>query len=63
MWFNLTARKMPMDVAKQDLSKVKTRNPGGSKSRKRQEITCFYCGKPNHKKVDCRIYKRDLAEG
>jgi hypothetical protein len=34
-----------------------------SKSRKRQEITCFYCGKPNHKKVDCRIYKRDLAEG
>jgi hypothetical protein len=36
---------------------------GRSKSRKRQEITCFYCGKPNHKKSDCRIYKRDLAEG
>jgi hypothetical protein len=36
---------------------------GISKSGKRQEITCFYCGKPNHKKVDCRIYKRDLAEG
>jgi hypothetical protein len=31
---------------------------GKSKSRKRQEITCFYCGKQNHKKVDCRIYKR-----
>jgi hypothetical protein len=34
-----------------------------SKLRKRQEITCFYCVKPNHKKVDCRIYKRDLVEG
>jgi hypothetical protein len=39
------------------------KSKGRSKSRKRQEITCFYCGKPNHKKVDCSIYKRDLAEG
>ena len=36
---------------------------GRSKSRQRHEVTCFYCGKPNHKKVDCRKYKRDLAEG
>ena len=26
-------------------------------------MTCFYCGKANHKKVDYRKYKRDLAEG
>jgi hypothetical protein len=64
MWLNPTTRKMPVDVAKQDFSKVKTGNPGEDQSQERdKKITCFYCGKPNHKKSDYRIYKRDLAEG
>jgi hypothetical protein len=53
-----------MDAAKIDFSKGKTRYLGGrSKSRKIQEITYFYYGKPNHKKSDSMTYKRDLAEG
>src|SRR4051812_24633450 len=27
-----------------------------SKSRQRSGVTCFYCGKPRHKKSDCRKY-------
>ena len=65
MWLNPTARMITVDVAKANLSMAKTINPGGrrSKSKQRQDITCFYCGKTNHKKNDCRKYKRDLAEG
>jgi hypothetical protein len=37
MRLNPTARKMPVDVAKQDFSEVKTRNPGGDQSQERDE--------------------------
>jgi hypothetical protein len=37
MWLNPTARKMPVDMAKQDFSKVKTRNPGGDQSQERDK--------------------------
>jgi hypothetical protein len=64
MWLNPTARIKPMDVAKQGFSKAKTKKfRGRSKSIKRQEVTFFYCGKPNHKKSDCTKYKRYLVEG
>ncbi|KAK1694026.1 hypothetical protein QYE76_010723 [Lolium multiflorum] len=32
-------------------------------SKKRDKKSLVYCGKPNHKKNDCRKYKSDLAEG
>jgi hypothetical protein len=37
MWLNPMARKNTMDVAKQDFSKVKTRNPGGDQSQERDK--------------------------
>jgi hypothetical protein len=37
MWLNPTARKNTVDVAKQDFSKVKTRNPGGDQSQESEK--------------------------
>ena len=43
------------------------RNKGHDKSRRRSKsrpkFVCYYCGKPCHKKFDCRYYKRDQKAG
>ena len=41
----------------------KDKSRGISKSKHRKDVTCFYCGKPNHIKSECRKYKKDLAAG
>lgn len=43
----------------------KSRNPHQSrgKSKSRSKITCYYCGKIVHKKMECRSFKRDQKAG
>ncbi|KAK8662715.1 hypothetical protein V6N13_024606 [Hibiscus sabdariffa] len=52
---------------------IKSENRGRSKTRgydksqgqfkSRSKIICYYCGKPNHKKLECRNFKRDQKNG
>jgi hypothetical protein len=63
MRVNPTASMITVDVAKENLSMAKTRNPGKIKVKNETRNHLLYCGKPNHKKNDCRKYKSDLAEG
>ncbi|KAL4379562.1 hypothetical protein GQ457_02G035640 [Hibiscus cannabinus] len=54
-------------------SRIKNENRGRSKTRcydksrgqskSRSKIICYYCGKPNHKKLECRSLKRDQKNG
>ncbi|KAL4335295.1 hypothetical protein GQ457_07G015400 [Hibiscus cannabinus] len=54
-------------------NRIKNENRGRSKTRgydksrgqskSRSKIICYYCGKPNHKKSECRSLKRDQKNG
>ncbi|KAK4421519.1 Retrovirus-related Pol polyprotein from transposon TNT 1-94 [Sesamum alatum] len=40
-------------------SKARGHDKSRGQSNTRSKITCYYCGKPNHKKSKCRSFKRD----
>jgi hypothetical protein len=54
MWLNPMARKKPVDAAKQDLTKVKTRNPGGDQSQERDKKSLVFI-------VVSQITRRSIA--
>ena len=43
--------------------KNKGRGKSRGRSKSRPKLVCYYCGKPGHKKSDCRYYKRDQKAG
>jgi hypothetical protein len=54
MWLNPTAKKNTVDVATQDFSKVKTRNPGGDQSQERDKKSLAFI-------VESQIIRRPIA--
>jgi hypothetical protein len=54
MWLNPTIIKMLVDMAKQDFSKVKTRNPRGDRSQERDNKSLAFI-------VASKITRRSIA--
>lgn len=44
-------------------NKNKGRDKSRGRSKSHSRITCYYCGKPGHKKSECRNLKRDQKNG
>ena len=58
---NIVENRGRSETRGRSINRNRDKSRGHSKSRSR--ITCYYCGKPGHRKSECRNLKRDQRNG